>query len=139
MACRVCAPALRAAQVALAKEVRKPLFLHARDAEQPFAQVGGNVLTSASIAAVLPPLTHALCAKRRRCVARRAACVCLRVQVLARHAGPSMVPAVVHCFTGSAAELDALLALGVYVGITGWWVDEATPCKAASGPACASD
>jgi TatD DNase family protein len=33
-------------------------------------------------------------------------------------------PAVVHCFTGSAAELDAYLDFGCYIGITGWICDE---------------
>ncbi|WP_145523090.1 3'-5' ssDNA/RNA exonuclease TatD [Yersinia rohdei] len=32
--------------------------------------------------------------------------------------------AVVHCFTGTADELDACLALGVSIGITGWVCDE---------------
>jgi TatD DNase family protein len=32
--------------------------------------------------------------------------------------------AVVHCFTGSGAELDAYLALGCYIGMTGWICDE---------------
>jgi TatD DNase family protein len=32
--------------------------------------------------------------------------------------------AVVHCFTGSAEELDAYLELGLYIGITGWICDE---------------
>lgn len=31
---------------------------------------------------------------------------------------------VVHCFTGSAAELDDYLALDLYIGITGWICDE---------------
>lgn len=31
---------------------------------------------------------------------------------------------VVHCFTGSAAELDAYLALDAHIGITGWICDE---------------
>ena len=29
-----------------------------------------------------------------------------------------------HCFTGAAEELRAYLALGLYVGITGWICDE---------------
>jgi TatD DNase family protein len=33
-------------------------------------------------------------------------------------------PAVVHCFTGSDAELDDYLAAGWHVGITGWLCDE---------------
>jgi len=32
--------------------------------------------------------------------------------------------AVVHCFTGGAAELEAYLALDCYIGITGWICDE---------------
>ena len=32
--------------------------------------------------------------------------------------------AVVHCFTGSASELDAYLQLGCSIGITGWVCDE---------------
>ena len=32
--------------------------------------------------------------------------------------------AVIHCFTGSAAELDAYLALGLHIGITGWICDD---------------
>ncbi len=33
-------------------------------------------------------------------------------------------PAVVHCFTGSDAELDDYLAAGWHIGITGWLCDE---------------
>jgi len=32
--------------------------------------------------------------------------------------------AVLHCFTGTAAELDACLALDLHIGITGWICDE---------------
>lgn len=32
--------------------------------------------------------------------------------------------AVVHCFTGTAAELDSYLAMDLYIGITGWICDE---------------
>lgn len=32
--------------------------------------------------------------------------------------------AVVHCFTGTAAELMAYLEMGLYIGITGWICDE---------------
>jgi TatD DNase family protein len=37
---------------------------------------------------------------------------------------PRLPRAVVHCFTGSAAELESYLAHGLYVGITGWVCDE---------------
>lgn len=33
-------------------------------------------------------------------------------------------PGVVHCFTGSAAELEQFLAQGLHIGITGWLCDE---------------
>jgi TatD DNase family protein len=33
-------------------------------------------------------------------------------------------PAVLHCFTGSEAELKTCLDLGLYIGITGWICDE---------------
>jgi TatD DNase family protein len=32
--------------------------------------------------------------------------------------------AVIHCFTGSASELETYLELGLYIGITGWICDE---------------
>lgn len=37
---------------------------------------------------------------------------------------PRLKGAVVHCFTGTRAELDACLTAGLYVGITGWVCDE---------------
>ncbi len=36
----------------------------------------------------------------------------------------SLVDCVVHCFAGGPAELDAYLALGACIGITGWICDE---------------
>ncbi len=37
---------------------------------------------------------------------------------------PQLPRAVVHCFTGAAADLDAYLARDLYIGITGWICDE---------------
>ena len=37
---------------------------------------------------------------------------------------PHLPAAVAHCFTGSKAELDDYLRLGLYIGITGWINDE---------------
>lgn len=37
---------------------------------------------------------------------------------------PAVPAAVVHCFTGTGEELDDYLALGLYIGITGWICDE---------------
>lgn len=36
---------------------------------------------------------------------------------------PRLARAVVHCFTGGGAELDAYLALDLHIGITGWICD----------------
>jgi TatD DNase family protein len=66
------------AQIEIAAELGKPLFLHERAAHARF------------------------------------------LEILKRHP----VRAVVHCFTGDAAELDAYLALGCHIGITGWICDE---------------
>jgi TatD DNase family protein len=69
------------AQLALAAELRLPVFLHERDAHDTFA-------------AVLREHRRALAA------------------------------AVIHCFTGTRAEMEAYLALDLHVGITGWICDE---------------
>ena len=37
---------------------------------------------------------------------------------------PRLRGAVLHCFTGTADELDECLALGLHIGITGWVCDE---------------
>ncbi|MGH8224551.1 MAG: TatD family hydrolase [Gammaproteobacteria bacterium] len=77
-------PAQRAAfgaQIALAIEHGKPLFLHQRDAHEDFLAVLDD------------------CANK-------------------------LPTTVVHCFTDTAAELDAYLERGFYIGITGWICDE---------------
>ena len=43
--------------------------------------------------------------------------------MLRAHAG-QLPPAVLHCFTGTADELDDCLAFGLSIGITGWICDE---------------
>ena len=68
-------------QLELAMELRRPLFLHQRDAH-------------ADIVRIL------------------------------RDYGAELPPAVAHCFTGSLAEAEEYLALGLYIGITGWICDE---------------
>jgi TatD DNase family protein len=37
---------------------------------------------------------------------------------------PKLPGAVIHCFTGTRDELEACLALGLSIGITGWVCDE---------------
>ncbi len=43
---------------------------------------------------------------------------------LVREHSADLAGAVAHCFTGSRAEMDAYLDLGLYIGITGWICDE---------------
>jgi TatD DNase family protein len=69
------------AQLELAIQVGKPVFLHQRDAHGDFAAI------------------------------------------LRDFAG-RLNGGVAHCFTGGEAELQAYLALGLYIGITGWACDE---------------
>ncbi len=45
------------------------------------------------------------------------------LDIIRRHRA-NLPAAVVHCFTGSEAELDAYLALDLHIGITGWICDE---------------
>jgi TatD DNase family protein len=45
------------------------------------------------------------------------------VRILADY-GRDLPPAVAHCFTGTADEAEAYVAMGLYVGITGWICDE---------------
>jgi TatD DNase family protein len=70
-----------AAQLELAAELHKPVFLHQRDAHADF------------------------------------------LAMLAEFA-PRLSGGVAHCFTGGIAELEAYLALGLAVGVTGWICDE---------------
>jgi len=76
--------AVLAHQLRLAAELRKPLFLHCREAAEDL---------QAALRGALPALS---------------------------------APLVVHCFTGSEAEVSGFLALGplVHVGFTGWLCDE---------------
>jgi TatD DNase family protein len=69
------------AQLELAVETGKPVFLHQRDAHADFAAI------------------------------------------LADHAA-HLSGGVAHCFTGGVLELEAYLALGLSIGITGWICDE---------------
>lgn len=43
---------------------------------------------------------------------------------MVRNQRSALCAAVVHCFTGSATELDAYLSLDLHIGITGWICDE---------------
>ncbi len=69
------------AQLEIAVQVRKPVFLHQRDAHGDFAAI------------------------------------------LQDYDG-RLQGGVAHCFTGGEPELEAYLALGLYIGITGWACDE---------------
>ena len=69
------------AQLQLAVDSAKPVFLHQRDAHAEF------------------------------------------VAILREFAG-ALTGGVAHCFTGGPAELEDYLALGLYIGVTGWVCDE---------------
>jgi len=45
------------------------------------------------------------------------------VEILSRYSD-RLSRTVVHCFTGSAGQLDTYLSMGFYIGITGWICDE---------------
>ena len=68
-------------QLEIAVQVRKPVFLHQRDAHADFTAI------------------------------------------LHEFAG-RLAGGVAHCFTGGVVELEAYLALGLHIGITGWACDE---------------
>lgn len=85
-------------QVALALELRKPLFMHCRDAGDAFAEIlraaGGSAAAGNGGGG-------------------------------AEGSSDSLaVPGVLHCFTGSGAELAQCVALGLHIGITGWVCDD---------------
>jgi TatD DNase family protein len=69
------------AQLEIAAQVGKPVFLHQRDAHDDFS-------------AILKDFRG------------------------------SLQGGVAHCFTGGRAELEKYLALGLYIGVTGWACDE---------------
>ncbi len=69
------------AQLELAAECRKPVFLHQRDAHEDF------------------------------------------LSILETYR-PALKNAVAHCFTGSVDEARDYLAMGLFIGITGWVADE---------------
>ncbi len=68
-------------QLELAIALRRPLFLHQRDAHADFVRILGDY-------------------------------------------GADLPPAVAHCFTGSLADAEECLAMGLYIGVTGWICDE---------------
>lgn len=45
------------------------------------------------------------------------------IAILSKHPKRAQ-KSVIHCFTGSQAELDNYLTLGLYIGVTGWVCDE---------------
>jgi TatD DNase family protein len=69
------------AQLRIARDVKKPLFLHERAAHAPFTEM---------LRAHMPHLPGG---------------------------------AIVHCFTGTWTEATTYVALGAYIGITGWVCD----------------
>jgi TatD DNase family protein len=104
------------AQVRLAMRLRKPLFLHERGASTLFLEV---LRTCSAEAAA----TAAAAEGGREEEEVGGGCVWGGGAAAAAAAGlpPPLlpVPAVVHCFTGTEAELAAYAAAGFHVGVTG--------------------
>lgn len=46
------------------------------------------------------------------------------MRVILQDAGSALPKAVLHCFTGTTAELDWYLSMGLWIGLTGWICDE---------------
>jgi TatD DNase family protein len=46
------------------------------------------------------------------------------MRAILENAGSDLPKAVIHCFTGSASELDDYLSMGLWIGLTGWVCDE---------------
>jgi len=93
------------AQVELACELGKPLFLHSRDAHPRFADIlrnyqRGHTRSHPRGHSSNHPSSHP------------------------RSHPNGLPPAVAHCFTGERDELHAYLDLDLYIGITGWICDE---------------
>jgi TatD DNase family protein len=110
-------------QVALAMELRKPLFMHCRDAGAKFAEVlraaadarargggGGGGGSGAAGAANGSGAADGSSAANGG--------------VSSSGAVELGVPGVLHCFTGSGSELAECLDLGLHIGITGWVCDD---------------
>ncbi|MDR2246966.1 MAG: TatD family hydrolase [Treponema sp.] len=85
-------------QAALAVELGMPLFLHERDASEDFTAILRAVGAGGTLRT---PHSGAMPRKFR-----------------------GLTNMVVHCFTGTEAELERYLELGAYIGITGWICDE---------------
>ena len=94
-------------QAELAAELRKPLFMHCRDAGAAFAEVLRAVAAGSGSGGGGGS----------------------GEQDGANGSGGGggsalPVPGVLHCFTGSADELRECVALGLHIGITGWVCDD---------------
>ncbi len=115
-----------AVQVALALELGKPLFMHCRDAGERFALILSEAGVSGSSSAAAAATTTASLAQQPASAAAAAssATIVAPAPAPAQLSLPPPPPGVLHCFTGSAAELEACLELGLAVGITGWVADD---------------
>lgn len=98
-----------AAQVRLALELGKPLFMHCRDAGERFAAILGEAAAEAAAEAGAANGGGAQAAATAAATAPTA---------------KLPVPGVLHCFTGNGQELRECLDLGLHIGVTGWVCDE---------------
>lgn len=92
-------------QLSLAKELQKPLFLHERGAHSDFMRHlnEAGILSSSSSSSSSPATPAA------------AATTSTAIQTTAE----TLIPCIVHCFTGSVDELKTYIQTGCYIGLTG--------------------
>jgi TatD DNase family protein len=98
-------------QVLLAAELGKPLFMHCRDAGDAFA----DVLRSAGVKAAAAGLGGGSSSNGDSGSSSSSS---------NNNIVGLPVPGVLHCFTGTESELNACLALGLHIGVTGWVCDD---------------
>jgi len=123
--------------VGLALELRKPLFMHCRDAGEKFAEVlrsaardyntrSSSSGSAAEAAAPADGTTSSTPFPGETTAAAAAAAAAAAVDAHSAAAAPFHLPTpgVLHCFTGDGAELAACLDLGLHIGITGWVCDD---------------
>jgi TatD DNase family protein len=107
-----------ARQVRLAVELRKPLFMHCRDAGERFAAILGEAAAAAAVEEGGAVVVAAGAAAGGAATTATTAADANTNKLL------MPVPGVLHCFTGNAQELRECLDLGLHIGITGWVCDE---------------
>jgi TatD DNase family protein len=72
----------------------------------------------------LPPHAFAAACAFLTCAGARFGEILSQAGIGSNSSGSSIIPGVLHCFTGNGEELQQVLGLGLCVGITGWVADD---------------